>query len=993
MAEISTLVLAVDSRQVRGASADLDKLSAAGRRTEQSSARVTDAFRGLNNVLGGVTAGLAVRAIIQSADAYANLNARLRLVTSGSQEFARAQTEVFRVAQETSTGLVATADLFGSLSRATEQLGVSQREVIGVTETINKALAVSGTSAQASAAALIQLGQGFASGVLRGEELNSVLEQAPRLAKAIADGLGVPIGQLRKLGEEGALTAEKVFGAIQKSGTAINGEFSQLPLTIGRATTQAANAFTKLIGVIDETSGATSSLAGLISDAAEAISGFADEIRKVAEGQESVSLLANSFVNVSETVQVLAANVAFVFSGIGREIGAVAAQIVALANLDISGFNAISRAVKEDADRARVEIDRLTAQMLQRAPAPDQPAGPKPPTPAAPPTQPKGGSKRDPFGDAIKSLKQQIALTGQKTELEQINARINLGNFGKLSKGQADRLRGLAAELDAVQELQAQNDSRAGTDISAIRRQLDSLTSAYGAAEEILEAQRQAGIVSEAAYYEAKRGFIQANTQAQVAALAAENQRLAAQRLIGDEAIRAQEEIKDNEQAIARLRIDAGAQTAVLGIQQKASFDAAAASIRAARDSLEGYLSTLTKAQSRDVEGLGLGNRERGRQSGRAQVEDDFEQQRRSLARQRREAEFAGTFDASAQNRYEEELRLLNEFQRKALTSFDTYYANRLAKEGDFNTGASEALQNYIAEVENVAKRTEQVFSTAFVGLEDVLTTFVTTGKLSFTELGNSLVQSISRNIIQQQLAGLFKEVGTLTAQGGPLSFLGDVAGSLLGSKPVAGAVSGAVEGAADVAQTAALTAAITGTSAAEVAAITAAITATSAAEAAASTASSAASTAAIAGAVGASTVGLSATIATTAAAETAAIVAAIAASAAAITTAVAASGAASGGTGIIGSLLSGGRAIGGPVSAGNLYRINEKGPGEILNAGGMQYLLAGQNGKVTPQGSTGGNTVNVTVNQSFPANTSRATTLQAASDARRALETAGRNL
>lgn len=371
MTEVTSLTLAVDSRQVRSAVGDLDKLSTAGTRTEKATDGVRNAFRSLSGVLAGVAVADIGRRAIQQADAYAGLNARLKLVTSSTTEFVTAQKELFAISQQTGTGLAQTTDLFGSLARSTETLGVSQKDVLAVTQSINQALAVSGTSAGNAQAALTQLGQAFASGVLRGEELNSVLEQAPRLAMAIADGLGVTIGQLRQLGQDGKLTAEAVFDALQKSAGAIDKEFQSLPLTVERASTQASNALLKLIGTLDQATGSTSSLASVVQDAAGFFSELADEINRVREGQESASILANAFVTAVEALQVFGANVKFVFQGVGREIGAIAAQIAALARLDITGFRAISDAVKEDGVRARAELDALERRILNRVPLPD----------------------------------------------------------------------------------------------------------------------------------------------------------------------------------------------------------------------------------------------------------------------------------------------------------------------------------------------------------------------------------------------------------------------------------------------------------------------------------------------------------------------------------------------------------------------------------------------------------------------------------------------
>lgn len=779
LADITTLGLAVDSRQVRTATGDLDRFSAAGERSEKATAGAEAAFSRLNTLLKGYIGLAAVRQVILQADAYTNLNARLRLVTAGTQEFATAQTALFGIAQETRTGLEQTSELFGKLSVSTESLGVSQAEVLGVTESINKALQISGGNAQSAAAALVQLGQGFASGTLRGEELNSVLEQAPRLARAIADGLGVPIGKLRELGEQGKLTSQQVFQALQGQAGAIEREFGQLPLTVGGAVTQAQNALLKLIGTIDETSGASQGLAGVISDTANAISGLADEIARVSEGKESVSVLANAFVTVREVVTVLFAEIKFVLEATGREIGAIAAQIVALGNLDIKGFRAISEAVKEDAERARAELDKFTRNALLRLPDLGQTDSKelarrgRPATPFGRP-QPafeskSKGSKKDPFADAIKGLREQIALVGKESELEQISARIALGNYGKLSAAQSDRLKGLAAELDAKKNLQAQEDARLDIDLAGIRRQLDGLTGSYAAAEAILEAQRQAGLIGERDYYEQKRGFIAKNEQAQVKALEAENAKLAAEEASGDKLIKNQERIADNDVRIAQIRTDAAAQTKVLSVQEQAAYAQTRASIEATRAALEGYLATLTKAQQREVDGLGLGEQERSRRAGRADIEDQFEAQRQELLRARRQAELTsgGNLTAEQEARYQAELKLINDFQARALQSYDFYYAERLKKEQSFNVGASEALQNYLSEARNVAKQTEEIFSNAFQGLEDTLTEFITTGKGSFRDFADSIAQDIVRATVKQNLGKLFEFVSGSDALSG----------------------------------------------------------------------------------------------------------------------------------------------------------------------------------------------------------------------------------
>jgi len=209
---------------------------------------------------------------IRTADDLASLNARLRLVTDGAEAFNRAQVELFEIAQRSRSGLAGTVDLFTKIANATKDAKVGQEVVLQVTESIQKLGVISGAAGQASEAALMQLGQGLASGTLRGEELNSVMEQTPALADAIAKGMGITRGELRKYGEEGKITAEQVIKALQSQKAEIDRQFATLPTTVGQATTLLSNAVQRIVGVFDQTAGATGGLAEAITALAELLS-------------------------------------------------------------------------------------------------------------------------------------------------------------------------------------------------------------------------------------------------------------------------------------------------------------------------------------------------------------------------------------------------------------------------------------------------------------------------------------------------------------------------------------------------------------------------------------------------------------------------------------------------------------------------------------------------------------------------------------------------
>ena len=229
---------------------------------------------GLGRAIGALGGLLVVRQVIAYADAWTQVQNRLRLVTDSQEELNAVSEEVFAIAQRNRTGLEGTAELYARVARSSEELGLSQQEVLDVTDSVSKAITISGVSAEAANAAIVQLGQGLASGALRGDELRSVLEQTPRLARAIADGLDVPIGKLRELGAEGELTSEKVIAALQSQADVLEEEFGQIGPTIGQGFTTLINSVTRFIGRFGEAT-------GLFDSAAETLiilSGAIDEV-------------------------------------------------------------------------------------------------------------------------------------------------------------------------------------------------------------------------------------------------------------------------------------------------------------------------------------------------------------------------------------------------------------------------------------------------------------------------------------------------------------------------------------------------------------------------------------------------------------------------------------------------------------------------------------------------------------------------------------------
>lgn len=266
----------------------LDQLDELKRKQQGAAGAVTDfvsSLGGMKQALAAVGAASVTAKFVQVADAVVTLNNQLKLATGSTQAAASAYTALFDIAQRSRVGFVELGETYASIARAAAPLGVSQERLLKVTESIGNAMTISGGSAQGLQAALVQLGQGLSSGVLRGEELNSVMEQAPRLAKALADGLGVTTGQLRAMGAEGEITAEKVIKALESQSAVLKGEVAGSALTVGQAFTQLGNSTTYAIGELDKTIGVSSAVAGAISSIASSLDGLG---RVVADNEVAI---------------------------------------------------------------------------------------------------------------------------------------------------------------------------------------------------------------------------------------------------------------------------------------------------------------------------------------------------------------------------------------------------------------------------------------------------------------------------------------------------------------------------------------------------------------------------------------------------------------------------------------------------------------------------------------------------------------------------------
>lgn len=223
------------------------------------------------NLFKAGIAGFGANQLKGFADGYTEIQNKLRLVESASISSAKGLDNVFDIALKTNQSIQATSGVYQRFAQNAEALKISQAQVASLTETVSKAVAMSGASAESAQAALMQFGQALGSGVFRGDEFNSVMEQTPGLAKAIADGLGVTTGELRNMAEEGKLTTDVLIPALERAKSSVDSQFGSRILTISAALENLSTATVKWVGETDNA-------IGVSRTAAEIINGFSHHL-------------------------------------------------------------------------------------------------------------------------------------------------------------------------------------------------------------------------------------------------------------------------------------------------------------------------------------------------------------------------------------------------------------------------------------------------------------------------------------------------------------------------------------------------------------------------------------------------------------------------------------------------------------------------------------------------------------------------------------------
>jgi len=246
--------IVITENGMRRVKANLDDISKGAKAAE-------GALSLLKSALGGLGITALVRSLINSADAFTNMQNQIRLVTSSQAEMNVVSKELLGIANRTRSDLDATASMYTKVSRQASTLGMTQNQTLQFTESLNQAIVLSGSSSQEASAGIRQLGQAIGSGVLRGDELNSVLENTSEVAMVIAKGMGVTIGSLRALGAQGKISGKDIIDAFTKAREELSERFARTIPTVGQALQVLSNSWQFFVGTTNNASGITAALA------------------------------------------------------------------------------------------------------------------------------------------------------------------------------------------------------------------------------------------------------------------------------------------------------------------------------------------------------------------------------------------------------------------------------------------------------------------------------------------------------------------------------------------------------------------------------------------------------------------------------------------------------------------------------------------------------------------------------------------------------------
>lgn len=332
--------LGIDTRRLRDGERALGSLQRAGNNTENA----------LKRMASMLASAFAVSKIIEYADAYTNLQNRLKLVTDSTEALAQATQNVIDIAQNSRQALGATGDLYFKIGQNAEKLGLSVADVTRVTETFGKTLALSGAGTQQAEAAILQFSQALASGVIRGDEFNSVAENAPAAMDAFSRALGVGKGELRKLAAEGALTSDILIQALKEQAEEVDKAFVKTESTISQAFTNLKNNVIVFVGQMNEATGASKDFVSVLDSISSWLEGgqlFDDVIYQTKIWGYALDDVSDAFKLLNAWLKSIGVDSDSIFGRVGKSLKTLPTDFTALVKIANAEWTKFSDTVAE----------------------------------------------------------------------------------------------------------------------------------------------------------------------------------------------------------------------------------------------------------------------------------------------------------------------------------------------------------------------------------------------------------------------------------------------------------------------------------------------------------------------------------------------------------------------------------------------------------------------------------------------------------------------
>lgn len=318
-----------------------------------SGKRLMGTFGSLQGVLATLGVSIGASEILELADRFKTLEATIRLATGGGASFVTAMQGIEKIASDTRVSLESTGELFAKITRATSEMQISQPELLNITKTINQALVVSGATSEQASASITQMGQALQGGVVRAEEYNSVMENTPRVMQAVADGMGMSMGELRAYMLDGKLTSEQFLTALQAQADVLQAEFEQMPQTVGQSLQGLKDKFLTVVGEID---GKLQSSSG-VSGAIQAITDALDNVdpTALAAVEQVLSQLFDIAKQFAEQIMTTYHNISDMMDALSGVDGS--AEKVGLLTHSLQGISIILGAINDGIAAIRITSD------------------------------------------------------------------------------------------------------------------------------------------------------------------------------------------------------------------------------------------------------------------------------------------------------------------------------------------------------------------------------------------------------------------------------------------------------------------------------------------------------------------------------------------------------------------------------------------------------------------------------------------------------------